>query len=82
MVTTKEELEEKVEAMVNSKLSVYKLAERTDVSKTHIHGIIKQTQKPSLEVLMKIARCFDVKYTFTNSSDIMQICRAERYILS
>lgn len=71
MVTNKEELEKQVrEAMIKSNLSVYKLSEKTDVSKTHIHGIIKETQKPSLEVLMRIAQIFDIKYTFSNVKDL------------
>jgi transcriptional regulator with XRE-family HTH domain len=71
MITNKEELEKQVRnAMKTSNLSVYKLAEKTEVSKTHIHGIIKETQKPSLEVLMRIAQIFDIKYTFSNVKEL------------
>lgn len=70
MITNKSDLEEAVRTeLKNSQLSVYKLANKTDVSKTYIHDIITENRKPSLEILMKIAERFNIKYLITNIKD-------------
>lgn len=67
MITNKNDLEQAVrEELRNSQMSVYKLANKTDVSKTYIHDIITENRKPSLEILMKIAERFNIKYLITN----------------
>lgn len=73
IVTSKDDLEEEVrKGMKKSGKSIYQLAEETDISKTHIHGIINETQKPSLETLMKIADSLKIGFCFSNAKDAIE----------
>ncbi|MCB1190767.1 MAG: helix-turn-helix transcriptional regulator [Leptospiraceae bacterium] len=72
MIISKEELEKEVrKGMKNSGKSIYQLAEETEISKTHIHGIITETQKPSLEILMRIADVLKINFCFSNARETM-----------
>jgi len=71
MITDKTELDKAVRsAMHNSGLTIRKISEETGISRPSVGFISKDSQKASLEMLMKLADYFQIKYRFETAKKI------------